>query len=66
MPMSPQELTLLITAVANSLYGCMSAMELSALASVFNQLGDTLVTLAAQKALQDARCAGVQSGADSE
>lgn len=63
--MSPQELTLLITAVANSLYGCMSALELAVLASVFNQLGDTLETLAAQKALQDARCAGAQSVADS-
>ena len=62
--MTPQELTLLVTAVANSLYGCMSALELAVLASVFNQLGDTLETLAAQKALQDARCAEAQSGAD--
>ena len=50
--MTPQELTLLVTAVANSLYGCMSALELAVLASVFNQLGDTLETLAAQKALK--------------
>ncbi|MCI8716416.1 MAG: hypothetical protein K2P26_10395 [Oscillospiraceae bacterium] len=64
MPMTPQELTLLVTAVANSLYGCMSALELAVLASVFTQLGDTLETLAAQKALQDARCAETQGGAD--
>lgn len=54
--MNPQELTLLVTAVANSLYCSMSAPELAVLASVLNQLGDTLGTLAAQKALQDIRC----------
>lgn len=49
--MDPRELTALVTAVANGLYGCMDAPELAVLAAVFTQLGDTLETLAAQKAL---------------
>lgn len=47
--MDPRELTALVTAVANGLYGCMNASELAVLAAVFTQLGDTLMTLAAQK-----------------
>lgn len=50
--MDPRELTALVTAVANALYSCMSGPELTALAALFNQLGDTLVTLAAQEALR--------------
>lgn len=49
--MDPRELTLLVTGVANGLYDSMSALELAVWAAVFEQLGDTLGTLAAQKAL---------------
>lgn len=49
--MDPRELTVIVTATANSLYDCMTARELAVLAAVFNQLGDTLITLAAQKEL---------------
>ncbi|MDE7260816.1 MAG: hypothetical protein K2N78_01950 [Oscillospiraceae bacterium] len=48
--MDPRELTLLVAAVANGLYDSMPAEELAVLAAVFNQLGDTLETLAAQAA----------------
>lgn len=54
--MDPRELTLLVTAVANSLYDCLPAGELAVLAAVFTQLGDTLETLAAQKELLAAQC----------
>lgn len=53
--MDPRELTALVTAVANGLYGCMDALELAVLAAVFTQLGDTLETLAAQKSLLEAK-----------
>ena len=49
--MDPRELTLLVSAVANALYECMCADELAVLAAIFNQLGDTLETLAAQAQL---------------
>lgn len=49
--MDPRELTLLVTGVANGLYESMPSLELAVLAAVFTQLGDTLETLAAQKAL---------------
>ena len=49
--MDPRELTLLVTGVANGLYDQMPALELAVWAAVFAQLGDTLETLAAQKAL---------------
>ena len=39
--MNPQELTALVTAAANGLYGCLTAPELAVLAAVFTQLGDT-------------------------
>ena len=48
--MDPRELNLLVAAVANSLYECLPAAQLAVLAAVFNQLGDTLDTLAAQAA----------------
>ena len=51
--MDPRELTLLVTGVANGLYDRMPALELAVWAAVFTQLGDTLETLAAQKALLD-------------
>ena len=50
--MDPRELTLAVTAAANALYESLSPEELAA---VFSQLGDTLITLAAQKALLDLR-----------
>ena len=57
--MDPRELTVLVTAVANALYGCLSPLELGVLAAVFTQLGDTLETLAAQKErLEQGSCGG--------
>ena len=56
--MNPQELTLLISAVANALYENVPADELAVLAAIFNQLGDTLETLAAQAALLQSGKAG--------
>ena len=53
--MDPRELTLLVSAVANSLYDCLPAEQLAVLAALFNQLGDTLVTLAAQAELLGCR-----------
>jgi len=58
MRMDPRELTVLVTALANAMYGCMSALELAVLAAIFNQLGDTLETLAAQAALLEQCCCG--------
>lgn len=55
MHVNPQELTVLVTAVANALYESMPAAELAVLAAVFTQLGDTLETLAAQAALLEDR-----------
>lgn len=49
--MDPRELTLFVTSVANGLYDSMPALELAVWAAIFNQLGDTLETLAAQKEL---------------
>ena len=56
--MDPKELTLLVSAVANALYDCMPAEELAVLAAVFDQLGDTLATLAAQAALLESKKTG--------
>ena len=58
MRVDPCELTMLVTAVANALYNCLPAPELNVLAAVFDQLADTLGTLAAQAALREARCGG--------
>ena len=46
--MDPRELTLLISAAANSLYETLPPAQLAVLAAVLTQLGDTLATLAAQ------------------
>lgn len=55
--MNPQELSLFISAVANSLYECVPPAQLAVLAAMFTQLGDTLETLAAQaEALESCRC----------
>ncbi len=61
--MDPRELSLLVTAVANAMYGCMSPLELAVLSSVFCQLGDTLETLAAQAELLEQRCSGASEAA---
>lgn len=52
----PQELTVAVTAAANALYEAYSEEDLAVLAAVFVQLGDTLVTLAAQKAALGKAC----------
>ena len=49
--MNPCELTATITAIANSLSCKLSDDELTLLASVLVQLGDTLVTIATQRAI---------------
>lgn len=54
--MDPRELTLFVSAVANCLYECLEAEHLAVLAAVFNQLGDTLETLAAAAALGKGSC----------
>ena len=57
----PQELSAAVTAAANVLYERLSEQELAVLAAVLVQLGDTLVTMAAQKALV-CRCCENQKG----
>ena len=49
--MNSLELTSAITALANTLACRLSPNEIALVASVFVQLGDTLATIAAQKAL---------------
>ena len=49
--MNPTELTLAITALANTLACKLNVDEISFLASILVQLGDTLATIAAQKSL---------------
>ncbi len=49
--MNACELTAAVTALANSLACNLSDEQLALLASVLVQLGDTLVTIAARKAL---------------
>jgi len=51
--MDPQELALFVTAVANGLYEALPPARLALLAAVFNQLGDTLETLAAAAELKE-------------
>ena len=59
--MDPRELTLFVTATANSLYERLPPARLAVLAAVFTQLGDTLQTLAAQAALLEAGRRGGES-----
>lgn len=49
--MNPCELTAAITAIANLLASSLTSGQLSLLAAVLTQLGDTLGTIAAQRAL---------------
>lgn len=49
--MNPCELTAAVTAIANTLACKMNDDELTILASVLVQLGDTLVTIVTQRAI---------------
>lgn len=49
--MNPCELTATVTAAANTIACKLSNEELTLLASVLVQLGDTLVTIATQRAI---------------
>ena len=51
--MNATELTLAITALANAISEGMDIAELALTASVFVQIGDTLATIAAHKALRE-------------
>lgn len=56
--MTPGELTASITALANTLACSMTVNELNLLAAILSQLGDTLVTIAAQRSVCEERCEG--------
>ena len=49
--MNPCELTVTITALANTIASGRTAEEISLIGALFVQLGDTLATIAAQRAL---------------
>ena len=49
--MTPLELTATLTAIANAIARGLSVEELALAASIFVQIGDTLATIAAQRAL---------------
>ena len=53
--MNPCELTASVTAVANALACKLSDDELTLLASVLVQLGDTLVTIATRRSLCESK-----------
>lgn len=53
--MNPCELTVAITAFANTIAAGLGAEEISLIGSLFVLLGDTLATIAAQKALCEAQ-----------
>ena len=57
--MNPCELTASVTAVANALACKYSNDELTLLASVLVQLGDTLVTIATQRAICENMCENI-------
>ena len=52
--MDPCELTASITAAANAIARKLSDDELTLLSAVFVQLGDTLATIATQRAIREA------------
>ena len=54
--MNPCELTASVTAVANALACKLTTDELTLLASVLVQLGDTLVTIATQRSICESLC----------
>lgn len=49
--MNPCEITALVTAFSNILAQNLTENELNLVAAIFSQIGDTLNTIAAQKAL---------------
>lgn len=49
--MTPCELTASITAIANILASNLSVNDLELLGAIFNQLGDTLITITTQKSI---------------
>lgn len=53
--MHPNELTAAVTAAAAMLAEGLNGRELSLLAAVLTQLGDTLITIAAQRAFCEAK-----------
>ena len=53
--MNPCELTAAITALANTIAAGLTTEEISLISSLFMQLGDTLATIAAQRALCQAK-----------
>ena len=53
--MNPCELTAFVTAVANALANQLSDDELNLLGAVVTQLGDTLLTIAAQRRICGSR-----------
>lgn len=61
--MNPCELSVLVSAIANGLYGCLSPLELEVAAAVFVQLGDTLAAMSAQRALLEAGGCKGEAGA---
>ena len=56
--MNPCQLTASVTALANTMACGLSSEEVTLLAAVLVQLGDTLVTIAAQRALCEKHCGG--------
>ncbi len=61
--MDPCELSVLVSAIANGLYSCLSPLELEVVAAIFVQLGDTLAAMSAQQALLEARRCKPKTGA---
>ncbi|MBC8546526.1 hypothetical protein H8711_06210 [Clostridiaceae bacterium NSJ-31] len=55
--MNPCELTVAISALASSIARCLSDDELSLLAAVLTQLGDTLATISVQREICEAHTA---------
>ena len=51
--MESLELTVAVTAIANAIAQNLTVVELALTASIFVQLGDTLATIAAQRALTE-------------
>ena len=51
--MESLELTVAVTAIANAIAHNLTVVELALTASIFVQLGDTLATIAAQRALTE-------------
>lgn len=59
--MNACELTTSVTAIANALACKLSDDELNLWSAVFNQLGDTLATIAAQRNICENLCSGAKN-----